>query len=336
MLLPKRHGAVDSYRYGFNGKEKDDEVKGEGLHIDYGYRILDPRLGRFLSIDPLFKGFPYYTPYQYASNTPIVAIDLDGLESDVQLNENEMRTKFSFDLNNKFTQFFDDLFAFDRANSQEELDRAYEKQTAAIKKLDAMLTFTNSLATTTKQAADFILPVELYENLATGKNLDGTDAQWYDYVINVVGVIPGGKLAKGVKIAGKYGDEFFDVTELIIQKFDDVAKRFDGGMYGKTDGKGITGFEKHHMPANAISPLSRYKGGAIQINPKDHKLTGSWGNSKSSQNYRKKQKAYIDSGNFGAAFEMDVKDIRSKFGDKYDGAIEQAREYYIEEGLIKK
>jgi len=28
MLLPKRHGAVDSYRYGFQGQEKDDEIKG--------------------------------------------------------------------------------------------------------------------------------------------------------------------------------------------------------------------------------------------------------------------------------------------------------------------
>lgn len=32
MLLPNRHGSVDSdsYRYGFQGQEKDDEVKGEG------------------------------------------------------------------------------------------------------------------------------------------------------------------------------------------------------------------------------------------------------------------------------------------------------------------
>lgn len=36
---------------------------------------------RFLSIDPLAVDFPYLTPYQYAANTPIAAIDLDGLEN---------------------------------------------------------------------------------------------------------------------------------------------------------------------------------------------------------------------------------------------------------------
>lgn len=68
------------YRYGFNGKENDNEVKGEGNQQDYGMRIYDPRLGRFLSIDPLTRKFAFYTPYQFAGNTPIQAIDLDGME----------------------------------------------------------------------------------------------------------------------------------------------------------------------------------------------------------------------------------------------------------------
>ena len=80
MLLPNRHGSSTAYRYGFNGKEKDDEVKGEGVQYDYGFRIYDARIGKFLSTDPLFAGYPYYTPYQFAGNRPIWAIDLDGLE----------------------------------------------------------------------------------------------------------------------------------------------------------------------------------------------------------------------------------------------------------------
>ena len=80
MLVPNRHGSSNSYRYGFNGMEKDDEIKGEGLQYDYGFRIYDPRIGKFLSTDPLFKSFPWYTPYQFAGNKPIMAIDLDGLE----------------------------------------------------------------------------------------------------------------------------------------------------------------------------------------------------------------------------------------------------------------
>ncbi len=36
------------YRYGFNGKEKDDEIKGEANSLDYCARIYDPRVGRCL------------------------------------------------------------------------------------------------------------------------------------------------------------------------------------------------------------------------------------------------------------------------------------------------
>ena len=81
MYLPgRKFDAGTGYRFGFNGKENDNEVKGEGNQQDYGMRIYDPRLGRFLSTDPLTKIYSELTPYQYASNRPIDGIDLDGLE----------------------------------------------------------------------------------------------------------------------------------------------------------------------------------------------------------------------------------------------------------------
>lgn len=66
--------------FGFNGKENDNEVKGNGNQQDYGMRIYDNRSCRFLSVDPLTNKYPWYTPYQFAGNTPIQAIDIDGLE----------------------------------------------------------------------------------------------------------------------------------------------------------------------------------------------------------------------------------------------------------------
>ena len=75
-------GGSSIYRYGFNGKENDNELKGEGNQQDYGMRIYDPRLGRFLSEDPITAKYPWLTPYQFSSNSPIWAVDLDGLESD--------------------------------------------------------------------------------------------------------------------------------------------------------------------------------------------------------------------------------------------------------------
>jgi RHS repeat-associated protein len=81
-LMPGRKYSQSNstYRYGFNGKENDNEVKGEGNQIDYGMRIYDPRLGRFLSVDPLNRSFPYFSPYHFAGCSPIKFVDMDGGE----------------------------------------------------------------------------------------------------------------------------------------------------------------------------------------------------------------------------------------------------------------
>ena len=69
-------------RYGFNGKEKDDDGEwGSSTVYDYGFRVYDPGVARFLSVDPLAPNYAMLTPYQFASNSPVVAIDLDGLEA---------------------------------------------------------------------------------------------------------------------------------------------------------------------------------------------------------------------------------------------------------------
>jgi RHS repeat-associated protein len=79
MEMPGRqYSGTNIYRYGFNSKEKDNR---DGVvQYDYGFRIYDPRLVRFKSVDPLTKSYPWYTPYQFAGNKPIACIDLDGLE----------------------------------------------------------------------------------------------------------------------------------------------------------------------------------------------------------------------------------------------------------------
>ena len=70
---------IDNYKYSFNGKLDD---KSDGWQTqDYGYRTYDYRLGRFISQDPLREDFAYLTPYQFASNSPVSNIDLDGLEA---------------------------------------------------------------------------------------------------------------------------------------------------------------------------------------------------------------------------------------------------------------
>ncbi|MEQ6118622.1 RHS repeat-associated core domain-containing protein [Reichenbachiella sp. MALMAid0571] len=80
--MPGRSLSASSmYRYGFNGKEKDIDLGGgTTATYDYGFRIYNPSIARFLSVDPLTSSYPWYTPYQFAGNKPIMAIDLDGLE----------------------------------------------------------------------------------------------------------------------------------------------------------------------------------------------------------------------------------------------------------------
>ncbi len=79
-LMPGRYTGGSDYRYGFQGQEGDPEIKGEGNSVAFSYRIHDPRLGRFLSIDPLSMKYPWNSPYAFAENRVIDGIDLEGLE----------------------------------------------------------------------------------------------------------------------------------------------------------------------------------------------------------------------------------------------------------------
>jgi RHS repeat-associated protein len=81
MLLPNRHEDAGEYRYGFQGEEKDDEIKGEGNSVNYKYRMHDPRLGRFFAVDPLATYYPYNSPYAFSENMVIHMIELEGLEA---------------------------------------------------------------------------------------------------------------------------------------------------------------------------------------------------------------------------------------------------------------
>ena len=67
-----------NFPYGFNGKLKVDEISGDGNNVDFGARMLDTRLGRWLSLDPLSNKYPGLSPYNYVANNPVIFIDPDG------------------------------------------------------------------------------------------------------------------------------------------------------------------------------------------------------------------------------------------------------------------
>ncbi|MCT4665728.1 MAG: hypothetical protein N4A45_10890 [Flavobacteriales bacterium] len=76
----RKYTSGDGYRFGFQGQEVDNEIKGEGNSVNYKFRMHDPRLGRFFAVDPLAPKYPHYTPYSFSGNKVIAHIELEGLE----------------------------------------------------------------------------------------------------------------------------------------------------------------------------------------------------------------------------------------------------------------
>ncbi|KGO90875.1 RHS repeat domain-containing protein [Flavobacterium subsaxonicum] len=78
MLVPGRHGNTPEYRYGFNGMEMDDELKGEGNSYTTEFRQYDPRIGRFTSLDPAMNQYAQFSPYSMCFNSPMYFKDTKG------------------------------------------------------------------------------------------------------------------------------------------------------------------------------------------------------------------------------------------------------------------
>lgn len=94
--------STTKFRYGFNDKENDNEVYGFGNFQDYGARMYNTRLARFISPDPLIVGqkkYAWLSGYQFASDNPVRFIDIDGKEAG-EPGYNAFRSGLSL-LNNK-------------------------------------------------------------------------------------------------------------------------------------------------------------------------------------------------------------------------------------------
>ena len=114
------------------------------------------------------------------------------------------------------------------------------------------------------------------------------------------------------------------------------ATTFRGGLHGSTKGPIGDGLESHHMPARSVNGLPLDKGPAIQMVPSDHVLTKSHGSQSGSDLYRLRQERLVKKGIFGSAIQMDIDDVRNKFGGKYDEAIREMIAYlepWMKKGL---
>jgi len=58
--------------------EKDDNIKGAGNSYDFGARMYDSRLGRWLSCDAHAGSYQSISPYVFSLNSPLIFKDVDG------------------------------------------------------------------------------------------------------------------------------------------------------------------------------------------------------------------------------------------------------------------
>jgi RHS repeat-associated protein len=77
-MVERKYVIGNAYRYGFNSKEKEGDIKGKENAYDFGDRIFDPQLGRWLSVDVAAKSAPGWTPFRFGFDNPINFKDPNG------------------------------------------------------------------------------------------------------------------------------------------------------------------------------------------------------------------------------------------------------------------
>jgi RHS repeat-associated protein len=90
MSMPGRTFSVENYRYGFNGKENQDELLGEDNAQDFGARMYDARVGRWWGLDPNQNSYAHLSPYNAMENNPIYFNDPDGKDATITIVGNSL------------------------------------------------------------------------------------------------------------------------------------------------------------------------------------------------------------------------------------------------------
>lgn len=229
------------YVYGFNGKENDNEVKGEANQQDYGMRIYDPRLGRFLSVDPLAHSFPWNSPYTFAENDPINFVDLDGAEKaspgSVDMAKQLLRIvgKSIAQAQTQLSRATDESVKTRLSISMELDKKTYTALMVFIYKnnptnLDRAADFANKATPILNQTLD-ITPAGDIKVVITGKNFVGEDKSRLGAVgwlaLDVFGgeIISGlGKTGRSIRLLSGPGK---DILEGVVKKVNNISTALD-------------------------------------------------------------------------------------------------------------
>lgn len=214
----------------------DNEISGSGNQYDYGFRIYNPRIGRFLSVDPLTQSYPWYTPYQFAGNKPIWAVDLDGLE-EVRfqyLNVGGYRTKIAVQT--------ETLIA---TESMGPVQRYFNDKKVAIRNWWDQWVGKDVLTYTDLDDASV---------LVVGKHVDGEEADDLDkgLALAFAGFVPGGGHKIGTKTVEKVTLKVLKARGLSEAVVKSIVGR--GALRGALKiAKGATDIAHHIIPVEALA-----------------------------------------------------------------------------------
>ena len=205
--MPNRNESSAAYRYGFQGQEMDDEIKGiKGSSLNFKYRMHDPRVGRFFAVDPLKNKYVWNSPYAFAENRVIDGIELEGLEYSWNNFKQEMKAFKAFltpghekNIKNKIIEQLAD-----------------EKRTAVAPKN----TFERVIFTGGQIIAGLhplVTAVDIYTQKKTGEDIFNQETSELETNINIITSLP---ILKQAKSAGK----IIGIIDDVIDVGGDLAK----------------------------------------------------------------------------------------------------------------
>ena len=284
-----------------------------GGDYEFRNRVYSPSLGRWLSNDPLGFEAGDQNWYRAIGNNPGNGVDPSGLDFGIGgLVVDEMpeipRNPFGFEVPKNPEDTFLGLIKDDIRDTGSQI----------VGMLPGVGDYKD------------IQEVIFGYDMITGKWLTVNDRLWTAGAALIPGL--GGatirKLANNLDpvghLIGKNIDDLPGPSSVWRQ---DIAPSRGGGPYDKVRA-GNTGGQVHHTPAAKVTPFEYRKGPSVWMETVDHRKTASWGSSKRAEAYRAKQDALINSGKLREAIQMDIDDIRSLFGNKYDANIKQVLESF--------
>ena len=143
-------------------------------------------------------------------------------------------------------------------------------------------------------------------------------------------------------------DEWQDKRKVPNGENEQIVKQIQAGRTGPRPSQAhggayrdvpTAGGQVNHIPPLSVLPekISKYDGPSIWMETADHMKTNSWGTGaiiptakypyKTAEQWRAAQRELITKGKFREAMQMDIDDIRAKFGNKYERGIKEMSEH---------